>query len=255
MKVDNLSISTVDDLKKIISNKTIGSNVVIEFLRDSLMMKTNVTISEIGGKNSIGLYVKDNILGVGTLTYVVPGSLSFGSLGHSATTSTKEIYGGKILKCYISGINKGLRGIPGEKKALLDDEKIGQIYLNNDYGIFGVFDSFDYNEENLMKVAKHQNVKLGKAVIRTVINGYDVEEFNIEITELKKQENSDVKGIKFTVIDDDLISRTGGIIQGMSGSPIIQNNELVGAVSHVVIDDPRNGYGVYAEWMLNYSNI
>ena len=253
IKVDEVVIRNVNDLKNAISKKELGSKAVIEFIRNGLTMKTSVTITEKDGKNSLGLYVKDNVLGVGTLTYVIPETLAFGSLGHSACSDAVEINGGRILKCYISGINKGIRGIPGEKQALLDTTEMGKVNFNNDFGIFGKMNDFEYDQSDLIKVCKNDQVKLGKAKMLTVINGYSVEEFDIEIIELKRQSPNEQKGIKFKVTDEDLIKKTGGIIQGMSGSPIIQNNELVGAVSHVIIDEPTTGYGVYAEWMINYS--
>ncbi len=253
IKIDETNISSVEDLKNVISTKEIGSKAVVEFIRNGLTMKTSVTVFEKEGKNTIGLYVKDNVLGVGTLTYVIPETLEFGSLGHSACSDTVNVSGGKILKCYINGINKGIRGVPGEKKALLDNEEIGSVSVNNDFGLFGVLNEFNYDESDLIKVVSNNKVKLGKATIRTVLKGYEIEEYEIEIIEIKKQNHNETKGIKFVVTDKELIEKTGGIIQGMSGSPIIQNGNLVGAVSHVIINDPTIGYGVFAEWMLKYT--
>lgn len=253
IKIDETKITCVEDLKTVISKKEVGTKAIVEFIRNGLTMKTSLTVSEKEGKHTIGLYVKDNVLGVGTLTYVVPETMAFGSLGHSACSDTVNISGGTILKCYINGINKGIKGIPGEKRALLDKETIGKVKINNDFGLFGTMNNFEYSEDELIKVAKNDKIKLGKATIKTVIKGYDIEEYEIEIVEIKKQNRNETKGIKFIVTDNELISKTGGIIQGMSGSPIIQNNELVGAVSHVIINDPTVGYGVFAEWMLNYT--
>jgi len=255
LKIDNKKIENIEDLKKVVACKRIGEKASVEFIRNGLTMKTNLTVSEKDGQNTIGLYVKDNVLGVGTLTYINPENKKFGSLGHSASSDSGTINSGRILKCYISGINKGIRGIPGEKKALLDTEELGCVQLNNSFGVFGVMNNIDYDKDDLIKVAKNENVRLGKAKIRTVINGYDINEYEIEIIELKKQNDNEQKGIKFVVTDKELLDKTGGIIQGMSGSPIIQDNQLVGAVSHVIIDDPTTGYGVYARWMMNFTNI
>lgn len=251
-KIDGIKINSVEDLKKVIIHKQTGDNANIEFIRNGIEMITPVTVCNKNGKNTIGVYVKDNVLGVGTLTYVLPTTLNFGSLGHSACSDVVNVNGGEILKCYINGVVKGIKGVPGEKKAIIDKIIIGKAIMNNDFGVFGTLEDFDNTREK-MAICPVSEVKKGKAKIRTVLEGNKIEEFEIEIIEAIKQDNMKTKGIKYIVTDENLINRTGGIIQGMSGSPIIQNDRLIGAVSHVIINDPLTGYGVYAEWMIEFS--
>ena len=252
ISIDNVKIESVDDLKNVVYRLKQGENVELEFFREGILMKTSAKICDKNGKNTLGIYVKDHVLGVGTLTYVKTEDYSFGSLGHSACSDCVNVTGGNILKCNITGITKGIKGYPGEKKASLDKTIIGSVKYNNDFGVFGKLNDFSINNRDVMKVADIDEVTIGDAVIRTVIEGDKIEEFKVKIVEIEKQTEEDTKGIKYIVTDEKLIEKTGGIIQGMSGSPIIQNNMLIGAVSHVIINDPLTGYGVYAEWMINF---
>ena len=252
-KVNKKEVECVDELKKIIDKLDYGKVIDVSFIRNGLEMNAPVTVCVKDGKKTIGVYAKDNMLGVGTLTYVTPNTNTFGSLGHSACSDLIEVSGGQILNCYISGVKKGIRGIPGEKKAILENKIIGSVSINNDFGVFGVLNEFDTNDRDLIEVADVNDVEIGVAVIRTVVDGTKIEEYEIEITEIEKQDNLKTKGVKYKVIDEELIEKTGGIIQGMSGSPIIQNDKLIGAVSHVIINDPLVGYGVFACWMTQFS--
>ena len=168
----------------------------------------------------------------------------YGALGHSVSDALSN---GELFESSIKGIKKAVKGIPGEKYATLSDEKIGTIHINNDIGIFGEFNK-ELKNENI-KILKKEYVSTGKAQIVTVVSGNVIKKYDIEIIEVNKQTEEDIKGIKFKVVDEELINISGGVIQGMSGSPIIQNGCLVGAVSHVVVNDPTIGYGVFAEWM------
>ena len=174
----------------------------------------------------------------------------FASLGHSAISG--NVKKGVITTSFVNGIVKGFRGNPGEKKATLLNDKIGVITLNNEFGVFGKLEKIN-NKNDLIAIEKIENVHTGKAEIVTVINGNKKEYFDIEILEAKNQTVETIKGIKFEVTDEYLLSKTGGIIQGMSGSPIVQDGKLIGAVSHVLVDDSSIGYGVYAEFMKVYT--
>ena len=243
VSIDDTPINKNEDVANLIKNKT---EVNIKLLRNNSYSTTNINvITNKQGKNSIGLYVKDKILGVGTLTYVDPVTKSFGALGHSVANGNN---GGQLLLSSIKSIRKASPGIPGEKYAILSDNLIGTISKNSDIGIFGKIDKPTNGIS--IKVQNAKSVKLGKAQILTVINGNEKQYFDIEIIEVKKQNHIDTKGIKIKVVDEDLLDVTGGIIQGMSGSPIIQDGYLVGALSHVIINSPSLGYGVFAQWML-----
>lgn len=230
-----------------------GENLSLSLKRNHTTVNTTIMVAENNERmNSLGLYIKDKIQGVGTLTYVNPKNNSFGALGHGIVDRKIDLsnLNGSISRSRVQQITKALPGTPGEKQAIVSSNFIGHITSNKEIGIFGTITSRNEFNKNLIRVAKVSEVKLGKAEIWTVIDNERVEKFSVEIIDLKKQTTPSIKGIKIKITDQKLLNKTGGIIQGMSGSPIIQNNALVGAVSHVVVDSPSIGYGVYIEWML-----
>lgn len=199
-----------------------------------------------------GLYVKDKINGVGTLSYIDPETRIFGSLGHEileSKTATKfEIKDGSIYKATVSSITKSRVGSAGEKNASYNKEVIyGIIAENSITGIYGTYTD-DISTKETIEIGKKETVTTGDAIIRTVIEDNKVESFTINI--LKLNSDSNTKNILFEITDKRLLNETGGIIQGMSGSPIIQNNKLIGAVNYVVVNDPTKGYGIFIETML-----
>lgn len=200
-------------------------------------------------ESSIGLYVKDKMLGIGTLSFVL--NNKFASLGHGIYENNKliDVHKGELSYSNVLSIKKATLNQAGEKRAALSKEPIGTINYIKDSGVYGVFNK--KLNKNHIKLAKTTDVKNGKALLCTVLNGNKVEEFDIEIIETKAQSHVDSKGIKIKVTDSKLLNETGGIVQGMSGSPIIQNGKLVGIVSHVTLENPAVGYAVYAEWMYN----
>ena len=199
-----------------------------------------------------GLYVKDQINGIGTLTYIDPKTKRFGALGHEileTTTAQKfEIKDGKIYNANVSNIRKSTNGNAGEKNASYN-KKIseGEIDKNEISGIFG-----DYKEEieqdKTLEVGNKDEVTKGKAYIRTNIKDDEIKDYEINILNIDL--NSKSKNILFEVTDNALIKETGGIVQGMSGSPIIQNNKIIGAVNYVIVNDPKKGYGIFITTML-----
>ena len=252
VSINNKKVTSINDIKEEVSSLDEGY-ISIKVKRNEDIIESNIlVVTNVKGENTIGLYVKDKVLGVGTLTYYDLNDKTYGALGHLAIN--QNIIKGTIYNCNITGITKGLRGQPGEKQASIDNVEIGNIEINNKYGIFGTINNIENtNRFELIEVAKATEVKNGKAYITTVIEGNKKEVFEIEIIEVKNQFYEDIKGIKFKVTDKQLLDKTGGIIQGMSGSPIVQDGKLVGAVSHVLINDSAVGYGVFCEWMLNYS--
>lgn len=260
-KINDQPIDSIDDIKEIVNSNI---NYRLQIKRningnDTTIYTSIVPVNNIINPNnhnydncdnySLGLYVKDSILGVGTLTYYDIKTGKYAALGHNACNN---MISGNIRTSYVNGITKGIRGIPGEKKASVGSEILGNITLNNEIGIFGKLNNINKNNELIM-IGNASDVHNGKATITTVINGRNKETFEIEIINVEKQEQEDIKGIKFEVVDKELLEKTGGIIQGMSGSPIVQDGKLIGAVSHVVIDDSRIGYGVFSEFMAKYS--
>jgi len=210
----------------------------------------------------IGLWVRDNIAGVGTMTFYEPNTGMFGALGHGITDVDSgvliDIDKGSILKAKVISIQKAKKAAPGEIVGLFAESHglYGRILKNTKFGIYGVLDKqrIDHRKPTIPVALKYQ-VKEGSAKILTTIENNKVEEFDIEILKIFRQQNINSKSMIIRVTDKRLIEKTGGIIQGMSGSPIIQNGMLVGAVTHVLINDPLKGYGIFAEWMLKETDI
>lgn len=246
-KVNDYNVENNESLLKILKQLD-ESSCVLTIKRNNKLIKTNIDIVKTVAKEpSIGLYVKDKMLGIGTLSFVYDNK--FASLGHGIYENNEliNINNGDLTYSNVVSIKKATLNQSGEKRATLASTKIGEIKTIKDSGVYGVI-SQKINK-NKVKIADIEDVKCDDAVIYTVINGNKVETFDIEIIETKYQNSINSKGIKIKVTDSALLNETGGIIQGMSGSPIIQNGELVGVVSHVTLDNPMIGYAVYAKWM------
>ncbi|WP_373657451.1 SpoIVB peptidase [Sporomusa acidovorans] len=211
----------------------------------------------------IGLFVRDSAAGVGTLSFYDPESKIYGALGHVITDSDTnqpiDCDQGKIVMATVSGIQQGKRGHPGEKIGVFieEDQLLGTISKNTQFGIYGELNEKLPNEKypELIPVASMSQVQVGPAEMLTVVDGQTIDQFNIEIQKINLQEVPESKGLVIKVVDQRLIEKTGGIVQGMSGSPIIQNGKLVGAVTHVFVHDPTSGYGCFVDWMLMESGI
>ena len=250
LKVDDTVIQGITDLSKQFNN---SKTLQITYKRGSITNETTLNLVQDNKIYKTGLYVKDSIVGIGTLTFIDPATKRFGALGHEIleqTTGTKfEIKDGKIFESNVTGIEKADRGSVGEKNAIYnEDEVYGNIDKNDITGIYGNY-SKSYDKNDLIKISS--DIKPGKAIIKTVILGQKKQEF--EITILNVDKNHKTKNILFEVTDETLLSKGNGIVQGMSGSPIIQDNKLVGAVTHVVVDNPHKGYGIMITNMLKES--
>lgn len=255
-KVNDQEVSSIDEMVKVINTQADTGKVKIEYKRNQKTLTTVLNIYQ--DENQIyktGLYVKDSITGIGTLTYIDPNTKLFGALGHEILEKTTgkilEIKDGKIYDSIVTSITKSENGVPGEKNAKFDSKSTeGTIKENTVHGIFGTY-SNPLPDTKLYKVASPSQVKTGEAVIRTVLNGTEIKEYQINITKINDSEST--KNISFTITDQELLNTTGGIIQGMSGSPILQGEYLIGAVTHVVVDSPNRGYGIFITNMLEES--
>ena len=205
----------------------------------------------------LGIWVKDDIQGIGTLTYLTE-DMHFGALGHGITdTDTGELLnscGGSLYDTNILEIIKGERGTPGEISGMItysERHVRGQIFSNTAAGIFGVANQKLCNEvsKEAVEVAFKQEIIKGPAYIRSSVSG-ELKDYQIIIQEIRLNEDDVNKGMIFQVVDPELLELTGGVIQGMSGSPILQNGKLIGAVTHVFVNDPTKGYGIFAETMV-----
>lgn len=252
IKINNKDVINIEEMLKVIENSNNKSNIKITYLRGNKTNDTSLKLSKSSDNiYKTGLYVKDSISGVGTLTFIDPNTKLFGALGHEIieknTGQKLEIKDGKIYSSTVTGITRSDIGKPGEKAARYDNSDIfGNVKENTTSGIFGNYTS-TIPDKKLYKVAKEDEVKTGNATIFTVIDGNTIESFAINILRINK---STTKNILFEITDSRLLKNTGGIVQGMSGSPIIQDNFIVGAVTHVVVDDPTKGYGIFITTML-----
>lgn len=253
--VNGTKVSTINEMVTKIDATPDKNNIKIKYLHSNKYLTTNLKLYK--DNNDIyktGLYVKDSITGLGTLTFVDPNTGYFGALGHEiiekSTGKILEIKDGKIFESKVTGIERSSEGTPGEKNADFDVTKqTGKVLENTTQGIFGKY-SGKINNSKLYKVAQPNEIKTGKASIFTVIDGTEVNEYSINIIKIANYNNQKNKNIMFEITDEKLLSKTGGIVQGMSGSPIVQDNKIIGAVTHVVVDNPNKGYGIFITNML-----
>ena len=249
--IDNQEINSIYDLTNKI--KTSDGNINIEFNRNNTTKSIDLQLTKDSNNNyKTGIYVKDSITGIGTLTYIDPNTKLFGALGHEITDSRTGkmlvISGGSIYESTVTDIEPSSNGVPGEKNAQINLEGTqGTIYENTIKGIFGTYTD-EIDNSKLYKVAKPEDIKEGKAEILTVLNDDIIEKYEIEITNIST--NQETKNISFKITDEALLEKTNGIVQGMSGSPIIQGEYIIGAVTHVVVDNPHKGYGIFITNML-----
>jgi stage IV sporulation protein B len=247
-KINDKKISSIDDITSIISSNREAS-IKIGYIRDDKEYTSTLILVN----NKTGLYLKDTITGIGTLTFIDPETKKFGALGHEIIDSLSgkivESISGEIFESSITSITPSRDGTPGEKNASFNSsEVVGSIIENTNKGIFGMYGN-NIDTSILYKVAKLDDIKVGKAKIRTVIDGNEVSEYEIKILKVSAT-NDKTRNIIFEITDKSLLAKTGGIIQGMSGSPIIQDGYIIGAVTHVVVDDPSKGYGILITNML-----
>lgn len=252
IKINNQNVRTINELTNIIEKNVSKKEVTITFLRNGKEKTTILPLIEDNGIYKTGLYVKDSITGIGTLTYIDPESHIYGALGHeiieSSTSKIVEIKDGSIFRNSITSIDKSSNGTAGSKNAkFYYNTKYGSITKNTQFGIYGNYESKLPNK-NAIEVADKSEVKIGEATISTVLKDETIKDYKIEITAIN--EDAKVKNISFVLDDAELIDKTGGIVQGMSGSPIFQNGKIIGAVTHVIIDNPLTGYGIFITTML-----
>ncbi len=252
IKVNNTKITSIEEMLNVI-NHSKQDKIEFTVLRNNkevTMHMDNTILSS--NQLKTGLYVKDKINGVGTLSYIDPKTKIFGSLGHeiieSKTNTKLDIKDGTIYEANVSSITKSRSGVAGEKNASYNKTNIyGIIAENTTVGIYGTYTS-PIDEEKQIEIATKNEVTTGKAILRTVIKDNVVQDYEINI--LRINDKSPTKNILFEITDEELLKETGGIIQGMSGSPIIQNNKLIAAVNYVVVNEPTKGYAIFIETML-----
>lgn len=258
LSINGETVQNADHVSKIVDASQGTLNVMVDRGGRSLELKVTPVPDYKTGKLRLGVWVRDSTAGVGTLTFIDPNKRWFGGLGHAIcdldTGSVLSVKEGEIYYSEVIQINKGENGVPGEIKGYFSSASgnMGLILKNTDYGIYGtVYDSVDLSElPEPIPVARPDEVMLGPAKILSTIDHEGVKEFNCEIIKINSQNAPEQKSLVIRVTDEELLEKTGGIVQGMSGSPIIQNGKLVGAVTHVFVNNPTKGYGLFADWML-----
>lgn len=256
ISVNGTEVNVSEEMQRIIDGSTDGITLTVE-RSGKVLSFSIVPVRADDGRFKIGAWVRDSTIGIGTLSFVDAATGKTAALGHAVVDSdTGEmiaVLNGSMCRAKLVGIKKGRSGEPGELQGSFDDscELISDITDNDGLGIFGTARKEYLNSlnNNSLTVAFPNEVHLGPAAILTSLDNSGVKEYSCEIIKLYKQSHAEQKGIIIRITDEALLSAAGGIVQGMSGSPILQDGMLVGVVTHVFVNDPTRGYGVYAYWM------
>ncbi|CCQ96013.1 Stage IV sporulation protein B [[Clostridium] ultunense Esp] len=259
LEINDIKVKDAEHVVELL-NQTQDKKIKIVIERNKIRFETEVIPVKSMQDNCyrLGIWVRDKTAGIGTLTFYDENSKIFGALGHGITDmdtgNLLNVEYGKITNAKIANIEQGKRGSPGEIRGIFYETEnvLGEIIKNSPYGIFGVIgDEFiRSNKTKPIPIGFKEEVREGKAHILTTIDNNKIEKFEIEIIKAQPQQYPNQKSITVKIVDKRLLQKTGGIVQGMSGSPIIQDGKLIGAITHVFVNDPTKGYGIYIEWML-----
>lgn len=246
MEVDGQEVRSAVALRERLEEET----VVVTVLRNGKQAKFSITPKD----QCLGAYVRDSVAGIGTVTYYDPDTGAFGALGHGVNDPQSQVLlpveVGAVVPSVVSQVKKGKTGSPGELKGQFDVSVIlGEIGQNTEQGLFGTMSAPIAGTP--LPVAESTQVKLGAAEILSNVSGSEVCAYDVEILKVYPDDKETDRNLLLQVTDEALLQATGGIVQGMSGSPIIQNGKLVGAVTHVLVNDPTTGYGIFIENMLD----
>lgn len=261
VKIDEKLINSTEDLIETVNNSQ-GRDIKVQYIHQEETKECSISpVKTSSSQYKLGLWVRDSAAGVGTVSFYEPTSKTFGALGHGITDiDTNElinIASGEFVTTRILNITKGESGNPGKIQGTVENQtNIGKIYKNSKFGIYGKVDnisSLNIDTSKEMEVALREEIKTGKATILCSLDNQQPQEYEIEIEKINKENNYDNKSMQIKITDQKLLEKTGGIIQGMSGSPVIQNGKFVGAVTHVLVNDPTKGYAVFGDIMLKQS--
>ncbi len=259
LEVNGCKIETNSELQEYVA---LGEELELKISRNEEIksLKIMPKLSTNNNEYKLGLWVKDSSAGVGTITFYEKETGNFAALGHAITETQNQtilpITTGGITKTEIYSIKKGIPKIPGELKGTLSNDTLGQIYTNTKNGVFGHIDEKElYKKNEEIQIATKDEIEIGKAYILVTLENNEKKKYEVEIEKIYPN-STDNKNIALKIIDKELIEKTGGIVQGMSGAPIIQNGKLIGSLTHVLLDDASRGYGVFIERMIeDMSNI
>lgn len=258
ISIDDNTITCTTDLLETVS-KSNGKQLNVEYVREGESVETSITpVMATDNKYKLGLWVRDAAAGVGTVSFYEPSTKTFAALGHGIldvdTEQLLDIAKGDFVTTKILSITKGKKGSPGKIQGSIENQTtIGEVYKNTEFGVYGKLNninSLNINISNAMEVATRDEIETGPAKIICTLEDNKTKEYDIEIQKIYKNNNENNKSMLVKVTDKELTEKTGGIIQGMSGSPIIQNSKVIGALTHVLVNDPEMGYGVFADLMI-----
>ena len=258
VQIENKDITDTKELINVV-NLSQGKELKIKYVRNNDSLECNITpVKTSETEYKIGLWVRDSAAGIGTMTYIEPELNSFAALGHGITDidtgKILNISDGQFITTKVLSIMKGTSGNPGKILGTINEQaKIGIINKNSIFGIYGVVNDITnvkLNSNNAIDVATRNEIELGEAKILCSLDGESAEEYKIQIEKIYLNNDYDNKSMLIKVTDNKLIEKTGGIIQGMSGSPVIQNGKFIGAVTNVLINDPTRGYVVFGDLMV-----
>ena len=253
ISINNRRVTSSADIKEILA-KSAGESVTVRALHGGSEIALELRPSLVEGEYKLGLTLRDAAAGIGTVTFVDPTTGAFGGLGHgicdSETGNVVSMERGEVCGVILGGVHRGESGKPGELCGILTDKTLGTLSKNCECGVFGTVDTSTVNHKDAIPIAHRSELCEGEATIISTVKNGKTAEYKIKIEDIDRGCTGS-KSFKIKVTDPTLIALTGGIVRGMSGSPIIQNGKLVGAVTHVLVANPTEGYGIFIENMLN----
>lgn len=251
LSIDGQAIDSAEDVRSALNS--CGDDVEILVSRDGKKHRLTLIPQDSGDGKRLGVYLRQGIAGIGTVTYYDPETHAFGTLGHGVSDAKGNLVQmtlGNLYTGQVLSVKKGTSGQPGQLRGSADPaEAIGTIAKNTPQGVFGISKEGWLGEP--LPVAAYGDIAIGPATIRSTVIGDMVQEYSVEIMKIYPEDRSDNRNFLIRITDPTLLDTTGGIVQGMSGSPIIQNGKFVGAVTHVLVNDPQTGYGIFIENMLD----
>ncbi len=252
-KIDGEDVTGADDVIRRIAESE-GKGLGVTYTHKGERRQTILTpVKDKRGIYRAGMWIRDSAAGIGTVTYFDAKTGDFAGLGHgicdSETGELIPLSQGTVTEVSLSGINKGAAGAPGELKGFFGETRIGEIDKNTRTGVYGTFHKLPRADGATVEVAKRSEVCTGAVTVRCTLADGEMRDYSAEITDIDEK-SGETKNFIVKITDPELLARTGGIVQGMSGSPILQNGKLVGAVTHVMVNDPTRGYGIFIENMM-----
>jgi stage IV sporulation protein B len=254
LSVNKTTVDRIEELTSMVENSE-GKELLVSFLHNGKLSETKLfpIQSSLDGKYKAGIWVRDSTAGIGTVTFLVPGEKTFAGLGHGICDPDLGILmpmsEGSVMSVTIGAVKKGKSGSPGELKGYFSGRIIGSLEKNTVCGVYGKLSSWPTKTEAPIPVGKAQSVRTGNAYILCTLDDQVTRKYSVKITKILDLKR-ETKNFVLEITDPELLEKTGGIVQGMSGSPIIQDGKLIGAVTHVLVENPAKGYGIFIENML-----